>query len=108
MPIIMKKFEISNYPETYPIYHTWNDFDEEQKEACYERGYNEDHSPFWFMDGMAFSLEGDIHPLQGVFECFGDYPYYLTYWDTTYLAKFNGVCGYIISITLAQIEEIQE
>ena len=97
---------ISTETTTYPVIRNWDDLDDEQIEACYAQGYDEDYSLFWFIDGVAFSLEADLHPLQGVFECFGDYSYYTTYWDTTYLAKFNRVGRYFVSITLAKIEEV--
>lgn len=103
-----KTFQVATETTTYPVTREWDDLDEEQKEACYEQGYDEDYSLFWFIDGVAFSLEGDLYPLQGVFECFGDYSHYTTYWGTTYLAKFNRVGMYFVSITLAKIEEIQE
>lgn len=103
-----KTFQVSTETTTYPVIRNWNDLDEEQKEACYEQGYDEDYSLFWFIDGVAFSFEGDLHTLQGVFECFGDYPHCLACWGTTYLAKFNVVNGFTASITLAKIEEIQE
>ena len=101
-----KTFQLSTETTTYPVTRNWDDLNSEQKDVCYRQGYDEDHSLFWFIDGAAFSFEGDLHTLQGVFECFGDYSYYPTYWNTTYFARFNGVGGYIISITLAKIEEV--
>jgi len=106
--MLKKTFQVATETTTYPVVRNWVDLNEEQKEACYAQGYDEDHSLFWFIDGVAFSFEGDLHTLQGVFECFGDYSHYTTYWGTTYLAKYNRVNGFTASITLAKIEEIQE
>ena len=106
--MLKKTFQLSTETTTYPVIRDWYDLDDEQIEACYAQGYDEDHSLFWFIDGVAFSLEGDLHPLQGVFECFSDYSHYITYWGTTYLAKFNKVGRYYVSITLAEIRETQE
>ena len=97
-------FKVSDTSTTYPILRNWGDLDQEQKDACYAQGYDEDHSLFWFVNGVAFSFEGDLHSLQGVFDCFGDYPYYLTYWGTTYIAKLNVVDGFTVSITLTALE----
>jgi hypothetical protein len=106
--MLKKTFQVSDDTTTYPVICNWDDLDEEQKEACYQQGYAEDHYLFWFIGTAAFSFEGDLHSLQGVFECFGDYSYYLDYRGSTYLAKFNVVNGFTASITLAKIEEVQE
>lgn len=106
--MLKKKFQVSDDTTTYSVIRNWDDLNSEQRDACYLQGYDEDHNLFWFMDDMAFSFEGDLHTLQGVFECFGDYPHYLAYLGSTYLAKFNVVNGFTASITLAKICQIQE
>lgn len=105
--MLKKTFKVSDTSTTYPIIRNWSDLDSEQKDSCYKQGYDEDHSLFWVIEGTAFSFEGDLHPLQGVFDCFGDYSYSLRYWGTTYLAKFNMVDGFAVSITLTTIEVIE-
>lgn len=108
--MLKRTFQVSEDTTTYPVVRNWDDLDSEQRDACYLQGYDEEHSFFWFMDdGAAFSFEGDLHPLQGVFDGFGDYCYYLNYLlGTTYLAKFNKVGRYYVSITIAEINETQE
>lgn len=105
--MLKKTFQVATDTTTYPVIRNWDDLNSEQRDACYTQGYDEDHSLFWFIDGLAFSFEGDLHPLQGVFDCFGDYRNYLGYKGTTYLAKFNLVGGFAVSITLATIEVIE-
>lgn len=106
--MLKRTFQVATETTTYPVVRNWDDLDSEQRDACYLQGYDEDHSLFWFVDGAAFSLQGDLHLLQGIFNCFGGYCHYLTYLGSTYLAKFNVVNGFTASITLAKIEEIQE
>lgn len=107
MPIITKQFEISSYPETYRIYHTWDDLNAEQKDACYDQCYDDVGSHFWFNDrGVAFWLEADLQPLQFRLN---KWKYYLSYFGGKYVARFNtDKAGEVFSITLAKIEEIQE
>jgi len=107
MTIITKKFEVFNYPETYPVYLTWDDLNEDQKEACYDQGYDNVGSHFWFNDsGVAFWLESDLQPLQFGFN---GWQYYLSYFGSGCVARFNrDDNGSVFSITLAEIEEIQE
>ena len=44
--MLKKTFQLSTETTTYPVVRDWYDLDDEQIEACYAQGYDEDHSLF--------------------------------------------------------------
>lgn len=106
--MFIKKFEMLNAPVTYPVFYTWSDLDESQRDACYAQGYDEDNTLFWFdEDGVAYCSQEDLRNLEGVFSISG-WDYYLFCYQNTYLAHLNYEGGVITSITIVEIRETQE